>query len=253
MNQSTSPSKNKEPWNPIHFLWIGLFFSFLPSGIMYALNSERLGDSKNKKVLFVTIVVGFAILVSVPFIIPTLGQACLFLNGSIVATLYFSQKDLFKKHVAEGGGRASIKAPLILSFLLAFAYAGVRFGVEFYHQSKTSEALQDFQEKAALIQMINDQKYDVVEPLLIKYEGAHPEDGDTYWNLAVLYLQTDRPQLALGQLELLKKIDPTYEGLEDYIKTIQGYVSNPSSYEEEKKKLASPKEQKVNEAVKESN
>lgn len=232
MEQLTS--KYKKPWNPIHFLWIGIFFSFLPSGIMYALNSERLGDPKRKKPVFIAVVVGFVILVSVPFIMPTFGQACLILNGSIVTALYFSQKDLFKKHIAAGGGRASIKVPLILSFLLAFTYAGIGLGVEFYQQSQTSDVLQDLQEKMSLIQMINEQKYDIAEPRLIKYEEDHPEDTDTYWNLAILYLQTDRLQLALRQLEQLKQIDPGYEGLETHMKIIQEYLNDPGSYEEQK-------------------
>lgn len=232
MEQLTS--KNKKPWNPVHFLWIGIFFSFLPSGIMCALNFEQLGVPKKKKPVFIAVVLGFVILVSVPFIMPTFGQASLFLNGSIVASLYFSQKHLFKKHIAAGGGRASIKVPLILSFLLAFTYAGIGLGVVFYQQSQTSDVLQDLQEKTYLIQMINDQEYDIAEPRLVKYEEAHPEDTDNYWNLAILYVQTDRLQLALRQLEELKKIDPGYEGLENHMKEVQGYINDPGSYEEQK-------------------
>lgn len=116
----------KKIWNPNIFIALSIFFSFLPAAILYSLNYGRLGYSKKKNIFMICSFAVFILLITL--VIITKPQiASLFTALNIGLGIYFrnSQKELYKKHLENGGNKASFVLPIIISLvflgLIAFA------------------------------------------------------------------------------------------------------------------------------------
>lgn len=108
-------------WNPNKFIVISIFFSFLPAAILYALNYGRLGFKKKRNIL---IAISIMLLVFIAFCGYFLKQDALkslFYGFNVGLGVYMrnDQKRLYKKHIENGGRKASYLLPMI--FTVAFA------------------------------------------------------------------------------------------------------------------------------------
>lgn len=107
-------------WNPIVIGLLSFFFTFLPAGIFYAINFERLGQVKKKNLSLVLVVLGFVIYTAAVFLIhedaPTI-QIFTLINAAISGFFIFSQNTLYKKHLDKGGEKAPVLLPILLSLV----------------------------------------------------------------------------------------------------------------------------------------
>ena len=118
---SASESKPaKAAWNPRAIEYIGFFCSFLPAGIMWAINYARLGYPEKKIPRLLLTIVGFIGFVVLEGFIPHerfrkfIG---LLVNFAVSYFFYRDQQALFDEYTAKGGTRASNRIPLVLSIL----------------------------------------------------------------------------------------------------------------------------------------
>lgn len=109
-------------WSPRAIEYIGFFCSFLPAGIMYALNSARLGHPEKKLPRLWLVILGFVGLLILLAFIPNerLGKLLgIGVNAAISLFFYHDQKAAFEQYLARGGNRASVRLPVVLSILFA--------------------------------------------------------------------------------------------------------------------------------------
>jgi len=108
-------------WNPILLGVLSFLFSFLPAGIFYAINFERLGYPQKKNVNLVLVIIGFIIFTVVLIFIPKDINPIPFytlINASIAGYFIYSQKKLYEKYLADGNEKASPVTPIFVSILI---------------------------------------------------------------------------------------------------------------------------------------
>jgi len=115
--QSESISK---AWNPVTLGVLSFFFTFLPGGIFYAINFERLGKSEKKNISLVLVVVGFSIFTAAVFLIPEdVPTTPLFtiINAAVSGYFIYSQKTLYKQYLEKGGEKEPASIPVLISIM----------------------------------------------------------------------------------------------------------------------------------------
>ena len=107
-------------WNPVVIGLLSFFFTFLPAGIFYAINFERLGQVKKKNLSLVLVILGFVIYTVAVFLIPEDAptiQIFTLINAAISGFFIFSQNTLYKQHLDKGGEKAPVLFPVLLSIV----------------------------------------------------------------------------------------------------------------------------------------
>ena len=110
----------KKLWNPKSFIIFSALFSFLPAGVMCALNYGRCGNQRKKWTYLISTIIGFIAVVTLAFIIPTTisKSLCFGINIGIGAYLMNTQKALYQEHIQNGGKRASYLLPIGIGILI---------------------------------------------------------------------------------------------------------------------------------------
>ncbi len=124
---------DKGLWSPKSIMIIGSLVSFFIAGIMSAINYGRLGytDKKKKLILTMTILFILTIVISekVSSMIPWAS-----INIGISAALKNEQEKLYKEHIKNGGKKASLKIPLILSTIVLLLTFGIMY-IDYYNKT----------------------------------------------------------------------------------------------------------------------
>lgn len=109
----------KPPWNPAWIATITILFSVLPGGILHALNYERLGLHQKKKANLITNLLLFIFIFMASTMLQEMrfGLFQLVFHIACASHFYKSQTNLFQRHLADNGTKASIWFPLFISFL----------------------------------------------------------------------------------------------------------------------------------------
>jgi len=125
--------KGQRAWNPTGIFWLGMVFSVLPAGILWALNFEKLGQPSRKKSSFVTVGL-YSLLVLIMSVLPRVSLIITTpVNIAICWTYYTSQSTLFRDFLTQGGQKGSFRRPiafslvviiLVLTCIFAYAYLG---------------------------------------------------------------------------------------------------------------------------------
>lgn len=109
----------KKLWNPKSFIIFSVFFSFLPAGIMCALNYGRCGDNRKKWAVLLSTIIGFiALIVAASFLSINTSAIFLGINIGIGTSLGMLQQKLYKEHIEKGGQRASYLLPIITGLIV---------------------------------------------------------------------------------------------------------------------------------------
>ena len=115
--QSESHSK---AWNPVIIGLASFLFTFLPGGIFYAINFERLGKPKKKTISLILVIIGFSVfaaaLLLVPEDVPTVPIFTL-INAFVSGLFIYSQRSLYIQYLEKGGEKTSALLPVTVSIL----------------------------------------------------------------------------------------------------------------------------------------
>ncbi|WP_026884105.1 DUF1761 domain-containing protein [Clostridium akagii] len=106
----------KKLWNPRSFIIFSILFSFLPAGIMYAVNYGRCGNKKKKWTYLLSVIVGFIVATALTFIIPNniTKYAFFAVNAGLGTYFKTSQQELYSQHIQNSGKMASYLLPIII-------------------------------------------------------------------------------------------------------------------------------------------
>jgi hypothetical protein len=127
-NVSQVFSNERKLWNPKSFIWMSVFFSFLPSAILYSLNYGRLGNTKKRNIYLVTSIFMFAIMISLGIFIEVSALKTLFYGLNIGLGIYMRKDQLaaYNEHILNGGKKASSIIPVLACVaILAFGIWGI--------------------------------------------------------------------------------------------------------------------------------
>lgn len=106
-------------WNPKSFIIFSVFFSFLPAGIMCALNYGRSGSQKKKWIFLLTSILVFIALIALLPILSINTSIIFFsINIALGIILMFTQLKLYNEHIQNGGQSASYLFPIIIGILI---------------------------------------------------------------------------------------------------------------------------------------
>lgn len=109
----------KKLWNPKSFIIFSIFFSFIPAGIMCALNYGRIGDQRKKLITLLSTILGFIALITVVSIFSINAPIIFFpINIGVGILLRTIQRKLYEEHIQNGGEKASYFIPLIIGLIL---------------------------------------------------------------------------------------------------------------------------------------
>lgn len=117
-------NNHRAVWNPKAIKLISIFCSLVPGCVLFSMNYARLEHPEKKKRILTVIGVTllYFILVAITPSIKFINY--LFIAVSVVISIYVAndQNKLYENHIQNGGKKASITIPLILSifFVLIF-------------------------------------------------------------------------------------------------------------------------------------
>jgi hypothetical protein len=127
-----APNAAGAPWSPRAIGWITFLFTFLPGGVMLALNWDRLGQPEKKVPTLLAVIAGFFAFCGALFFVPdnpVTDRLFNVVNVAVAITFWRLQKDLFDEHEAKGGAKGRILVPVLLSFLWVVLFVGVIIAV----------------------------------------------------------------------------------------------------------------------------
>lgn len=109
----------KKLWNPKSFIIFSVFFSFLPAGIMCALNYGRCGDKRKKWTVLLSTILGFIALITVASFF-SINTSAIFLGINIGVGIFLMnfQRKLYEEHIQNGGQKASYFLPIIVGLIV---------------------------------------------------------------------------------------------------------------------------------------
>lgn len=120
VEESEYKLSNIKLWNPKGFIFIGIFFSFLPAAILYSINYGRLGLKKERNYNLFGLSIWFVILSFLAFYIESNIMKYVFEGLNIALSSYMRNKqmDLYNKHIENGGRKASYLLPVIICLVI---------------------------------------------------------------------------------------------------------------------------------------
>ena len=225
-----SAPKGPGPWSPTSLAAISFFLSFLPAGIMYAINYERLGQPKKKLPAMIIAIVAFLIFIIGAAATPDTGFAPHIFQAVHVAVVAFfarsPQAKLFAEHIRNGGTRGTLMKPILISISVLALAVGAVVGYAFLEANGT-QAQYD-----AGFELLNKGELAQAEALFLRMREEQPEDVDPYWGLSNVYVRMERYDEARTELkktlELAPDLQPAIE-LRDEIKALEAEGAKPES------------------------
>ena len=203
--------KSIAPWNPTAIATITFVFSILPGSILYRLNFKRLGYTGRIYPSLLTNILTFILIVLLSFFtqIPT----GLFLIVNLGYSVYFynRQESLFKKHIESGGQKGSLLFPFVLSISIMVCLLALAFGYNHFQYNKF--------EKANLLW--DEGKYAEAVQLYREFKKYAPDEPATFYNLATIYYETGKIDLAIGELKEYIRLEQSDKEAKEFLIELQ--------------------------------
>jgi len=224
---SSNSTQIQRPWHPLLILTISLLCTPLPGGILHALNFGRLGLAPRiRPTLVSNLLLGLLItLISIKASLTSRGNfqikiLALFLTVMAAAYFYRTQIQLFRSFVSKGGLPGGWLQPCLFGILSVVVLLGVSFGVE-------QLQMKEFYRAGSLA---DSGQYREAEQIVLKYKQQDPRMVEAYYNLAIIYMRTDRKALAIKELKDLLRVDSRDSEAQELLQSLDtpgGEQSNP--------------------------
>lgn len=198
-------------WNPRWFHGLSTLFSFLPSGILWALNFERFGQPERRLPSMVAVIVGFVAVMAAFSVFEEVPRyVVFFINFGFGGYFYFSQKKQFEDFLAQGGRKASYAIPLavqvVAAIVIVVSFASSRLDLERERMENVENAIRLFRELDA-------GNYELVDSLT-RDEGSNA--GPSIFGATMIsrkLIEKGRPDTALAIIETKLRDAPENQDL----------------------------------------
>lgn len=204
--------------------WITILFSPLAAGLMYALNWGALGYRDRKiRGLWMLGVAGLIYawlgfqeaLAQYAMDLPP-RRVLLPLSLVLAWQFYLGQQAPFERYMRQGGKKAPVYLPLAWGVAIWLVIMGSAVGWLMVQSAR------DYAEIEQAIALVQQGKYEEAEPLLKELAVKQPDETSIYWNLAVIYLETSRPELAKQEVQKVLAHDPDNKEAKQFLKDLEG-------------------------------
>lgn len=222
----TSSSFRKPPWNPSQIAWICVLFGAFPGVVLWIVNNRRLGlvsPLATRVFVGASLVIYSMILLRLLLVSPGNPLELRFRALNVAMTiivawqLYLSQRAAFARHRIKGGQTASVWVPLGAGIIGLALVVAVSMGVETVRYNRDS---QDF-ERALVWMSQSPTKTREAEIFFRGFKTKYPEEPMTYWNLAIIYVDTEREEKAKFELKELLKLEPNNREARDFLRELE--------------------------------
>lgn len=221
-NPSISPQKNL--WSPLAIGWISLLFTPIPAAVMMAINYGRSGKQEKQKLWFFYAIVGALIYCLLMFRVSLASDSqftgsarlpLLVFYVAIAWSFYRRQSPLFENHVRQGGKKSSVLVPVLGSMLWFGLASGIGIGGELIVQARDNR---EIDRAFALMREGDDLEAEVI---FKRIKRKYPDDIISRYNLAVIYVNTERYSLAKWEIQQILQIAPEDKDARDFLKELQ--------------------------------
>jgi tetratricopeptide (TPR) repeat protein len=214
MTENLRIDKPTSIWNPLHIALLSIFISFLPAGILYAMNYGRLGFVQKKKNSILFVVITFLIYVLIEYYFAST-KVFIVANAAFAVIYYREQKKLYSEHIKNGGQKASIWFPLFLSLLAVLVYVGIIFGTAYYTTIKYNNNLQ------VALEYERNGHYENAITLYQELIEKDPEEFAAYNNLVLVFEKSGQYDLAKKMAIKYLEINPNFEAAKELLNNIE--------------------------------
>jgi tetratricopeptide (TPR) repeat protein len=196
--ENNSTQSNKPLFSPTLIVVMGILFSFISGLLLHTLNWKRLGNKERYRNSLLAFIIWNLVIILLNVLMP--GSRKPFALFSIVLNLlyaryfYFSQIAEFKRHLSAGGKKRSIWTGLGLSITCIVCFVVIMGVIIFSSLEIQLKKVENLFAK---------EEYTKAEIILKKLEtNPYYEDQPTITlNLAIVYDETNRKEMALDLLE----------------------------------------------------
>jgi tetratricopeptide (TPR) repeat protein len=194
-------------WSPKALVIFSLLFSVFPSLIMFALNYSRYGFPRKRNLwLFITGSL-LVIMLILSFVSPEWSwHRSFILTVAITWIFYFKQIGLYRQWITSGKEKATIRSGLLICCLCFGALIAT-----------STAAVMLTEDDYVAYELILNEQYTEAEKVLMESRQLFPDDLDVKYNLAVVYSNTERPDMAKHELQNILKIDPENEDTKAFL------------------------------------
>lgn len=140
----------KPLWNPKHFFWMSIIFSFIPISVFFISNFNRMREFRKRNIgIALTLFVSIAIITLAIFIDSEDVLRVVYFPFTFGIAYYYrySQVELYNKQIDKGVKSASFLLPTILSILVISVIVFINIAVNNYEEKyeiKTYERYDDY-------------------------------------------------------------------------------------------------------------
>ena len=202
-SQLTNLSERRA-WSPWFILLVTLLFSYIPGGILFALNYKRLGKPSKMFPAFASIIVLFflhhllAFFASNEILDIVFGARGPRVWTAVVGGLFVAlQIKDFERFIASGGKKAGQVKPFIYSLIFAILYYLMIFSLPYL--TAVGPAVRYVAQVEQADTLREQGRFSEAESLLLELQKEHPELYAAYYILALLYRDRGMTELARQQ------------------------------------------------------
>ena len=202
-------SPTQKLWNPKSFLVLTLLFSFLPAGIMYALNYGYYEEEGKKQTSLVLSIIAFIIFLTIAYFLPSypLKSIAYILNVCVGIFLMITQRELFEEHIKNGGMVKSYLVPVLIGIipLLLFVFAFMHLPMKSIQYGKSTLYYTDkiTEDQAKKLEKDLESEY------FFKKDSARKIKIDKKGNEYILSVHTTKKEIAEGGLPVILELHTT--------------------------------------------
>jgi hypothetical protein len=172
----------RPPWNPTGIALISVLLSPLPGGVLHALNYDRLGQPKRRRLALTSNLITTTILFVAVFATPNRSHVLIWAASLFIAAYFYKSQDkLFREHKSAGGQTASLLVPGLLSVVVPVLLGISLSYVEFVHYRT---------ELRDAVRLMKVGELHKAENKLREFQRANPDEMASYWDLALIYERT---------------------------------------------------------------
>ncbi len=217
--KDTATATQRRPWNPLAILLVSLFCTPLPGGILHALNYSRLGRPAQVRPTLISNVLMALIIVFIGYrssmmARPDYQMKLLGLFLTVVVSIHFyrSQVRTFRAQLAQGGRSGGWVTPCLVGIVSACVLLAGDFGIQYMQ-------LREFDRGVSLLEA---KQYAEAEQIFERYKKDDPTMADAYYNLAIVYANSGRDQLAVQELQNYLKLSPFDGEARRFLESLKG-------------------------------
>jgi len=197
---------------------MGFILSFFPASILHALNQKTFGKPDNVKTDILFSFVLFTTIIAVSYLffnVKHVRSIVVLVNLGYTYYLYKDQNKYYLDFIKNGGKKASLFLPIIISLLFLFISFATFYIIDVIHTHLIIRKL----DSASLL--FKNNKYIDAEKQFKELKEELPDLASPSLHLSIIYVETKRFDESYNEVLYLKRTFPKDQDVIDFIKAYE--------------------------------